>query len=140
MEKLTLTRVKRTQRTSSKTGRPFTSLGIQCKEYGDKWLSGFDGKETQDWVEGSVVEVEIEKKGDYVNFSVPKSSHQKFDGGITKDDIALINRKLDAIFTEQKMIRGILADAGMKKVERNSDGSPVPFQDMDEPKDGDLPW
>ncbi len=71
--KLTLTFVKRTQKTSQRTGKPFTSLSIKCNEYGDKYLSGFDGKETASWNVGDTVEVEIEPKGEYLNFSVPRA-------------------------------------------------------------------
>lgn len=134
MEKLTLTRLKRTQRTSSKTGRPFTSLGIQCKEYGEKWLSGFDGKETQDWTEGSIVEVEIEKKGDYVNFSVPKSSHQvnKMGG----EDMVKLHAKLDAIWTKLGVIQGLIQPK-VEEPRREFDTTDEREADI---KPEDMPW
>lgn len=84
MEKITLTFVGRytTKKDGTplvgKTGKPYTSLRIKCNEYGDSYLSGFDGAATRDWKEGDTVEIETEKKGEYLNFSVPK-----------KEDIAL---------------------------------------------------
>jgi|ERR1051326_40996 hypothetical protein len=75
MEKtITLTRLTRKERTSARTGKPFTSLGIRCEEYGERWLSGFDSAQTRDWKEGDKVTVVIEEKGEYLNFSLPKKS------------------------------------------------------------------
>lgn len=72
IEKVTLTKVNKTQRTSSKTGKPFTSVGIITVEYGDKkWLSGFENKKTENWREGDVVEIVVEQKGEYLNFKTP---------------------------------------------------------------------
>lgn len=84
MEKLTLTFVGRytTKKDGTplvgKTGKPYTSLRIKCNEYGDKYLSGFDGAATQGWKEGDVVEVEVEQKGEYLNFSVPRKEDIAF--------------------------------------------------------------
>lgn len=69
---VTITRISRKEKISKKSGKPFISLGIITEEHGDKWLSGFDGKETESWVPGNKVEIEVEKKGDYLNFTVPK--------------------------------------------------------------------
>lgn len=54
----------------TKDGRPYTKLAIKAQEYGDKWLSGFDGYATKNWKEGDKVEVEVEQKGEYLNFKV----------------------------------------------------------------------
>jgi len=66
--------ITRKERVSSKTGKPFTSLGIKVAEgdYKDRWISGFDGLQTKEWKDGDTVEVEVEKKGDFLNFSLPK--------------------------------------------------------------------
>lgn len=76
---VTLTALTRKQRTSSRTGKPFTSLGIKTQEHGEKWLSGFDNAQTKDWKQGDTVEIEVEQKGDYLNFSVPKSDRPMTD-------------------------------------------------------------
>lgn len=72
----TLTFVKRTERTSAKTGKPFTSLSIKTKEHGDQFLSGFGNKDNAHWSEGQQVEIEVtevEKDGKkYLNFVTPK--------------------------------------------------------------------
>lgn len=44
-------------------------VGVKTVEYGDKWLSTFKTKGTEDWVEGMVVEVDISEKGDFMNFN-----------------------------------------------------------------------
>lgn len=80
---------------------------------------------------GDKINGDITIKGNYHNFKfVAKSSHQKF-GAPPSESTAKILSELTAIRTELNMIRGILADNGMKKVERNSDGSPLPFGDED---------
>lgn len=56
----------------TKDGRPYTSIRIKTTEHGDKWLSGFENAETKNWKEGDAVEAEVEQKGEYLNFRVPK--------------------------------------------------------------------
>ncbi len=74
IKKLTLTKVYRStknkdgQELLTKDGRPYEKLGIKTKEYGDKWLSGFGNQFNKNWREGNVVEVDVEQKGEYLNF------------------------------------------------------------------------
>ena len=70
-QQVTLTMVSRKEKTSSKTGRPFTSLGIRTQEHGEKWLSGFGNKDNAAWKIGDKVEIIVEQKGEYLNFSMP---------------------------------------------------------------------
>jgi len=103
---VTITKIKDTQRTSARTGKPFTSRGILTNEYGEKWLSGFAGKENAHWKEGDTVEVNVEQKGEYLNFTVPKV--EKAPAG----DLNRLEVKMDAhyaaMMTELQMIRGLL--------------------------------
>lgn len=55
----------------TKDGRPYTRLAIQAKEYGAKWLSGFSAPWNDTWVEGQIVEIEVEQKGEYLNIVKP---------------------------------------------------------------------
>ena len=73
--KITITAVSRKQRTSARTGKPFTSLGLKTQEHGEKWLSGFGNVDNADWKAGDTVEVEIEEKNGYLNFSTPKKDN-----------------------------------------------------------------
>ena len=74
----TLTRVTRNSKDKNgkpyinKNGKPFTRLGIQTQEHGAKWLSGFDNHATASWKEGDTVEIAVEEKGEYLNFSTPR--------------------------------------------------------------------
>ena len=109
--KITITALKDTERTSQRTGKPFTSRGIKCNEYGEKWLSGFAGKENADWRVGDTVEVEVETKGEYLNFTTPKGTFQK---GGTAPDMNRLEVKIDAMAGQLNTIGGILTD--MKSV------------------------
>ena len=67
MSKVTLTRVFRTdQETKFGVKR---KLAIQTQENGEGvWISSFNTKGTEEWVEGMEVDVEITQKGDFMNF------------------------------------------------------------------------
>jgi hypothetical protein len=51
--------------------RPYSKIGIKTKEYGDKWISGFDAFWNRDWKEGMEVETEVEQNGDFLNLKKP---------------------------------------------------------------------
>jgi len=77
MNQVTLTKIYTTDKDKqgnllkSKTGNPYTRLSIQTKEYGDKWISGFQNKSNQNWKEGDKVEIVIKENGQYLNFETP---------------------------------------------------------------------
>ena len=52
-------------------GREYERVAFKCKEYGDKYVSGFGNRTNKDWKVGMEVEVEIEEKGQYINFKMP---------------------------------------------------------------------
>jgi len=95
METIRLTRISRSDKTS-KAGKPYVSLGIQCDKYGDQWINGFGGQENADWKEGDEVEVTIEKKTfngkEYLNFTTPKKA-DKIQEELTKIRHALFDIK-----------------------------------------------
>lgn len=103
MTKITLTAVYHNDKdrdgkpyVAQKTGKPYTKCNIKCAEYGDKYLSGFGNALTKTWNVGDTVEIEIEQKGEYLNFSVPK----KQEGGLSDLDrefLIRIEKKVDAI-------------------------------------------
>jgi len=70
-----ITSVFREEKTSARTGKPFTSLRIKTNEYGQKWLSGFGTKDNASWKEGDTVEIVIVEKGEYLNFQMPKNEN-----------------------------------------------------------------
>lgn len=59
--------------TAKATGKPYSKLSFKCVEHGDKWLSGFKGRENENWKEGDVVDVIVKQNGEYLNFDVPKA-------------------------------------------------------------------
>lgn len=100
---LNLTFVKRTERTSTRTNKPYTSLSIKAQEYGDNFLSGFGNKDNASWKEGDVVEVaevkQVEKDGKtYYNFEMPKTS--KADNAVVIDLLNEMNNKLVSLSFE----------------------------------------
>lgn len=78
MQKVTITRTFVSDKSKdgvpfvSKMGKPYKKLAIKTTEHGDKWLSGFQNRDNENWKEGDVVDVIIEKNGEYLNFSTPK--------------------------------------------------------------------
>jgi hypothetical protein len=78
LKKVRITNVSRKEKYSEAKKKNYTSLGLQTEEYGEKWLSGFDGAQTRSWKPGDIVEIEIEEKttdkGTFLNFNVPKGA------------------------------------------------------------------
>ena len=101
---VTLNYVKRTPKTSQ-AGKPYTSLSIKTNEHGEKWLSGFGNKDNENWNTGDTVEIEVEQKGEYLNFSTPKGSFQR---GGTAPDVNRVEAKIDALRAEIATLGGTL--------------------------------
>ncbi len=99
--KIKLTRISRKDQVSKTSGKPYVSLGLQCNEYGDKWLSGFGGKENMNWNVGDEVEVVVEQKGEYLNFSMPKPADQIAE---MQKNNSLLEAKIDAIHDTLKQL------------------------------------
>ena len=72
--KLTLTSIQRYDKDKvgnplrTKDGRPYTRVSIKTQEYADRFLSGFGSSWNEYWKVGDVVEVDVEPKGEYLNF------------------------------------------------------------------------
>lgn len=115
--KLNLTYIDRKERTSARTNKPFTSVTIKAKEYGEKFLSGFGNKENSSWQVGQEVEVasvnEVSKDGKiYLNFEMPKfggngdvmKALERIENRLTSNQLALITamKELASLITEGK--------------------------------------
>lgn len=113
MEKVTLTFVGRydTKKDGTplltKAGKPYTSLRIKCNEHGDKYLSGFDGSQTKDWKIGDTVDIEVEEKGEYLNFSVPKA------GSVDFTRLATLENKVTTLTLSHNKLVSILVGKGI---------------------------
>lgn len=107
----------------SAKGVPYTRMSIKTEQYGDKWISGFQNKDNKDWKEGDEVEVNIEEKGEYMNFSVPKKEDKM------AHDLEAIHIKLGAIYSIlQAMYKGNLGDS---KSKIGNTGVDYPSDDID---------
>jgi len=53
----------------TKDGRSYERVAIKTVEMGDKYISGFGGEWNQNWKVGDQVQIIIEPKGEYLNFS-----------------------------------------------------------------------
>ena len=77
IEKLTITRIHKSDKDKAgnllktKDGRAYSRIGIQTKEYGDKWISGFVSYWNENWVEGQIVGAVVEPNGDFLNLKKP---------------------------------------------------------------------
>lgn len=132
--KLTLTYVNRTERTSAKTNKPYTSISIKAKEYGDKYLSGFGNKENAGWKEGDTVEVaEVTSiaKGDklYLNFEMPKAQANG-SPEVMKLLTEIANRQVGDRLRLDRIIAHL---SGKDRLDRTSAGTKVPdFAEVDD--------
>jgi len=77
MEKYKITRIYKTDKDKMGQplmgkGKPYTRMSVKVAEHGDKWISGFEGSQNKFWKEDDIVEMIIEQKGEYLNFSLPK--------------------------------------------------------------------
>jgi len=65
----------------SKKGKPYKMCLFKCNEYKDRWVSGFYRDEMESWNGGDEIEVDIEEKNGYLNFSMPDKyvSRKEFD-------------------------------------------------------------
>jgi hypothetical protein len=118
--KLNITSITRTPRTST-SGKPFTSVTLKAKEYGEKFISGFGNKANEGWKVGDEVEVEItekpsvNKKGEnvvYLNFSMPEKS-------------AGFDAKLLSEIANRQISHGLLLQKIWDKLENKPKPAPV---------------
>ena len=103
MEKVTISAISRKEKVSAKTNKPFTSLGLKTKEYGDKWLSGFGNKDNAGWKEGDVVELEVVQRGEYLNFETPKKE-DKADAKLEQILNYLVGLKIDLQILKEHVV------------------------------------
>lgn len=124
METIKIEEIKRYDKVSQ-AGKPFVSVAIKTED--GRSISGFGNKDNQNWIVGDSVDVEIEQKGQYLNFTVPKGSLQK---GGTAPDVNRVEMKIDALRAEVSTLgatltgmRGVLGDI-LSKLPKNDDEPP----------------
>lgn len=130
-ETVTLTRVYTSDKKKdgtpliSKKGKPYTKLSIQTSEYGAAWLSGFQNKSNSGWKEGDKVEIIVEKKGEYLNFSMPDMKNAGFAEG------EKILNKLTEMSLLQLQIAEKVGINIYKRAEETPTAIPYPDDDID---------
>jgi len=92
MEKVKITWIKREEKVSQRTNKPFTSLSIKTDKHGERYLSSFGSKDNADWNVGDEVEISVTEKvsggKSYLNFETPKKSVL---------EVSSVNHKLESI-------------------------------------------
>lgn len=74
------------------TGKAYSRLSVKCVEHGDKWLSGFKGKENEFWKEGDQVDVIVKQNGEFLNYDVPKAE-DKLAMRVSALEVEVLNLK-----------------------------------------------
>jgi hypothetical protein len=80
MEKITIKEIQRINKHSDKKDKDYVSVVI-VDEQGRK-MSGFSDETNKNWKVGQEVEVDIEKKGGYLNFRLPRKFEHKAERSI----------------------------------------------------------
>ena len=127
--KVTLTRVFATDKNKdgtplmSKLGKPYSKMSVKCVEHGDKWLSGFKGRENENWKEGDQVDIIVKQNGEYLNYDVPKA----------EDKLAM---RVSAVEVDVMQLKNALASKG------NTPAAPVasPSNPAGEDFPDDIPF
>lgn len=133
--KHTLTSIQRYQKTSA-AGKPYTSVVIQTNTHGSKTLSGFGNKENESWRAGDEVEFDVEQKGAYLNFSMPKGG----SGASNEHSSARIEQIYqEVVATRQSvvMLVQLLKEKGVIPSSPSPIGIPYPEDQIDP---NDMPF
>jgi hypothetical protein len=124
MKEYTLRKIVRNQKVSTRTGKPYESIGIQVVEFPDIWINGFGNKETANWKEGDKISVLIqdhEYNGKISKqFNFPK-----------KEDVN--SKALEEINVKLTTIKMLLNELVLEK--RKNDKPKVSGTDIDYPQE-----
>lgn len=136
--KLNLTYISRTERVSARTNKPFTSVSIKAKEYGDKFLSGFGNRDNIDWKEGMEVEVaevkEVVKDGKtYLNFEMSKKPNlDELIARIGELENRVVDLNLRVIALEPQTVNNTTIDYPKQTPENTPDFDPSEAESLEE--------
>ena len=117
--------IKRTPRVSKSSGKAFVSLGMKTEEHGEQWLSGFANSDNEEWALGSTVEIEVEKKGEYLNFKTPSIVKKGFAGSGGNPEImnALLLKVIPTLERIEKELQAISGKVFMEETDDYSSSS-----------------
>lgn len=61
-------------------GKPYVRVLVKTQEHGDATISGFGNRDNENWQEGDRVDIEVEQKGEYLNFKMPPKKEADMSG------------------------------------------------------------
>ena len=132
--KLKITRIYKTTKDKqgnllqTKDGREYTRLAIQTTQHGKKWISGFMNLENSRWAEGDEVDVEVEQKGEYLNFKMPpKNLSRKEVESMIQEARELLAEQIGELETRI----AVLEVAGGRQIDFNPMAQPVDEPELD---------
>lgn len=117
---LTITKVYKKER-NTKNG-PAMSLAVMTKEYGEKWIGGWESELNTNWKIGDQIEATVEQNGQYLNYKIVKPSvaptavqtqAQNFNASIRKDDIDAKEKEKELRITRCAVIKSLI-ESGAK--------------------------
>lgn len=88
-------------------------VGIKTEQHGDKWLSTFKTKGTEDWKEGMEVEVNVSEQGDFLNFNPVGGSAGGARATASPALEARVKKLEDAVFGTKTATDPIPAEDGL---------------------------
>lgn len=71
---------------------------IKTEQHGDKWLSSFKTRGTEQWEPGMEVQINVQENGDFMNFTPVISGSQPVAGAPTGDFEKRLKRLEDHVF------------------------------------------
>jgi hypothetical protein len=79
----------------TKDGKPYTRCLLDTTD--GRKMSGFSNPVAKTWQQGDQVEIEVEKNGEYWNFSIPK---KEVSAGVNQEQLDRIERMVAAIYKQ----------------------------------------
>ena len=77
MEKLTIKKIFKSTKKKDGTPYPYPRCSIITQERGEVWISGKWDDTTDKWKEGDIVDIQVEQKGNFLNFYIPETPSEK---------------------------------------------------------------
>ena len=95
-------------------GRPYTSVRIKTQEHGDLMISGFGNQDNAQWKAGDKVDITVEQKGEYLNFSMPTQVKNAPSDAIVARLENFITMKMEPMMTRMEAALDRLETLGAK--------------------------
>lgn len=116
METITISKITRYSKNSdgdelvTRDGKPYVRVVIECDEHKGKKISGFGSIGNAQWKAGDKVQVEIEQKGEYLNFKTPKASGGSSFTEADRNTLIRIESTLQQVLNGMKVLANVPDD------------------------------